>query len=242
MQVAEEVANKKPGGEGMTVKRTRVKFNQESASEGEDEDQGDSTDDDEYDVVKSDAPVVRTPVVEDDDAYLKSKMTDDFSDSDDESEEEKEEEKEEEDGDVVSGEEEEQEESSEEEEEEKAKKAKKKSTAKKVRNLLDEDEDEEEDEKKQSKSARREEAEVEDIAESGRLFIRNLSYGVTEGEIAQHFGKLGPIAEVGDPQRVAAEPDGCQVHLPIDSVSKKSKGLAYILFMMPAHAVVTDPC
>jgi len=224
--VAEEVANKKPGGEGMTVKRTRVKFNQESASEGEDEDQGDSTDDDEYDVVKSDAPVERTPVVEDDDAYLKSKMTDDFSDSDDESEEEKEEEKEEEDGDGVSGEEDEQEESSEEDEEEKAKKAKKKSTAKKVRSLLDEDEDEEEDEKKKkSKSARRDEAEVEDIAESGRLFIRNLSYGVTEGEIAQHFGKLGPIAEV---------------HLPIDSVSKKSKGLAYILFMMPAHAVAAQ--
>ncbi|XP_019770787.1 probable RNA-binding protein 19 [Dendroctonus ponderosae] len=62
----------------------------------------------------------------------------------------------------------------------------------------------------------------EDIAESGRIFIRNLSYTATEKDLEDLFVKHGPLAEV---------------NLPIDSTSRQSKGFAVVTFVMPEHAV-----
>ncbi|KAJ1672530.1 Multiple RNA-binding domain-containing protein 1, partial [Spiromyces aspiralis] len=67
-----------------------------------------------------------------------------------------------------------------------------------------------------------EEAPEERIRETGRLFVRNLAYTATEDDLRQHFEKFGPISEI---------------HLPISKETKKSKGFAYVLFMMPEHAV-----
>ncbi|CAG8486980.1 1639_t:CDS:10, partial [Paraglomus occultum] len=61
----------------------------------------------------------------------------------------------------------------------------------------------------------------ETIAETGRLFIRNLPYVCTESDLRNTFNKFGPLAEV---------------HMPIDRNSKKPKGFAYILYHIPEHA------
>ncbi|XP_068616888.1 probable RNA-binding protein 19 [Brachionichthys hirsutus] len=68
----------------------------------------------------------------------------------------------------------------------------------------------------------KEDEEEEDVAESGRLFIRNLPYTCTEEEIKELFSKHGPLSEV---------------HFPIDSQSKKPKGFAFITYMIPENAV-----
>ena len=62
----------------------------------------------------------------------------------------------------------------------------------------------------------------ETVGESGRLFLRNLSYSVTEDELRELFEKYGPLTEV---------------NLPVDRMTRRSKGFAFITFMMPEHAV-----
>ncbi|XP_025831297.1 probable RNA-binding protein 19 [Agrilus planipennis] len=62
----------------------------------------------------------------------------------------------------------------------------------------------------------------EDIAESGRIFIRNLAYTTTEDDIEKLFAKFGPITEV---------------NLPVDPITRKLKGFGVITFLMPEHAV-----
>lgn len=62
----------------------------------------------------------------------------------------------------------------------------------------------------------------EDIAESGRIFLRNLAYTTTENDIQELFTKYGPLAEV---------------NLPIDSTTRKPKGFGVVTFVMPEHAV-----
>jgi len=37
---------------------------------------------------------------------------------------------------------------------------------------------------------------IEKIASTGRLFVRNLSYSTTEGELRQHFSRFGETEEV----------------------------------------------
>ncbi|XP_045632146.1 probable RNA-binding protein 19 isoform X1 [Ursus americanus] len=64
--------------------------------------------------------------------------------------------------------------------------------------------------------------EEEDLADSGRLFIRNLPYTSTEEDLEQLFSKFGPLSEL---------------HYPIDSLTKKPKGFAFVTFMFPEHAV-----
>ncbi|ELU12200.1 hypothetical protein CAPTEDRAFT_225018 [Capitella teleta] len=64
--------------------------------------------------------------------------------------------------------------------------------------------------------------ECEDIAESGRLYVRNLAYCCKEDDLEQLFTKYGTLSEV---------------HLPIDSFTKKVKGFAFVSFMFPEHAV-----
>ncbi|KAM3610239.1 uncharacterized protein V6R79_001148 [Siganus canaliculatus] len=69
----------------------------------------------------------------------------------------------------------------------------------------------------------KEDEEEEDVAESGRLFIRNLPYTCTEEEIRELFAKHGPLAEV---------------LFPIDNLTKKPKGFAFITYMIPENAVM----
>ncbi|GFS21777.1 multiple RNA-binding domain-containing protein 1 [Elysia marginata] len=64
--------------------------------------------------------------------------------------------------------------------------------------------------------------EVESISESGRLFVRNLWFGVTEEDLQELFGKFGPLAEVT---------------LPVDPLTKKVKGFAHVVYVFPEHAL-----
>ena len=66
------------------------------------------------------------------------------------------------------------------------------------------------------------EAEPESIAESGRLFIRNLSFLTTEEQLAELFGKFGPLTEST---------------IPLDKTTGKPTGLGFITYMLPEHAV-----
>ncbi|XP_054248726.1 probable RNA-binding protein 19 [Indicator indicator] len=69
---------------------------------------------------------------------------------------------------------------------------------------------------------KRDDEEEEDLAESGRLFVRNLPFTSTEEDLEKLFSKYGPLSEI---------------HFPIDKLTKKPKGFAFITYMMPEHAV-----
>ncbi|KAJ3044977.1 hypothetical protein HDV00_012396 [Rhizophlyctis rosea] len=60
------------------------------------------------------------------------------------------------------------------------------------------------------------------IADTGRLYVRNLTYTCTMEDLHKLFEKFGPLSEV---------------HIPIDKLTKKPKGFAFILFLLPEHAV-----
>lgn len=60
------------------------------------------------------------------------------------------------------------------------------------------------------------------IIETGRLFVRNLTYACTEEDLTQLFEAYGTLSEV---------------HMPIAKDTKKSKGYAYISFLLPEHAL-----
>ena len=62
----------------------------------------------------------------------------------------------------------------------------------------------------------------ETIAESGRLFVRNLPYTAQEEELEELFKPFGPLAEV---------------NLPIDKNTRKIKGFAFITYVIPENAV-----
>ncbi|EEB14728.1 RNA binding motif protein, putative [Pediculus humanus corporis] len=61
----------------------------------------------------------------------------------------------------------------------------------------------------------------ETVAESGRIFIRNLPYTVTENELKEVFEKYGPVIEF---------------ILPIDSFTRKPKGFGIVTYLIPEHA------
>ncbi len=168
----------------------------------------------------------------DDLAYLKSKTKSDWVDSDEEEEgEEGEEEDEEEDG---SGDEEEGEEGG-----GKGKGVGKKQAGSKGGTKsasVDKDEGEEGsdggDEAEAGEDAMQvddppeqvgggEEEEEEDEAVTGRLFVRNLAFAVTEDDLRRTFGKFGELAEV---------------HLCTNKETKRPNGLAFILYLIPQHA------
>ncbi|KAI3630878.1 hypothetical protein MIR68_012313 [Amoeboaphelidium protococcarum] len=60
------------------------------------------------------------------------------------------------------------------------------------------------------------------IADSGRLFVRNLCYTCTESDLTGHFARFGPISEVV---------------FPLTKESKQSKGFAYVTYLIPENAV-----
>ncbi|GAN09778.1 RNA-binding domain-containing protein [Mucor ambiguus] len=60
------------------------------------------------------------------------------------------------------------------------------------------------------------------IEDTGRLFVRNLSYACTEQDLRDLFEQYGTLSEV---------------HMPIARDTKKSKGYAYILYLLPEHAL-----
>ncbi|XP_043252107.1 probable RNA-binding protein 19 [Colletes gigas] len=62
----------------------------------------------------------------------------------------------------------------------------------------------------------------ESIAESGRMFIRNLSYTTTEDDMRKLFEKYGPLTEL---------------NLPVDKLTRKPKGFGTVTFLMTEHAV-----
>ncbi len=62
----------------------------------------------------------------------------------------------------------------------------------------------------------------ETVAESGRIFVRNLCYSATEEDLEGLFGQYGPLSEV---------------NLPVDRMTRKAKGFAFVTYMMPEHAV-----
>lgn len=62
----------------------------------------------------------------------------------------------------------------------------------------------------------------EDLLDSGRLFVRNLSYSCTEADLEALFSKYGPLSEI---------------HFPIDKLTKKPKGFAFVTFLITEHAV-----
>ncbi|KAK9465420.1 hypothetical protein V1512DRAFT_277415 [Lipomyces arxii] len=57
---------------------------------------------------------------------------------------------------------------------------------------------------------------LESIRSTRRLFVRNLSYGCTEEDLAEIFGQYGELEEV---------------HIPVDKETHNSKGFSYLLFV-----------
>ncbi|KAI0270676.1 hypothetical protein BC834DRAFT_841474 [Gloeopeniophorella convolvens] len=62
----------------------------------------------------------------------------------------------------------------------------------------------------------------ETILSTARLFVRNLSFTCTEEELRELFQPFGTVS---------------QVHLPIDSVTKQPKGLAFVAYAQPPDAL-----
>lgn len=60
------------------------------------------------------------------------------------------------------------------------------------------------------------------IAESGRLFVRNLAFTCTEADLTALFSRYGPVSET---------------HIPLTRDTKQAKGFAYVLFAVPTDAV-----
>ncbi|CAE6087406.1 unnamed protein product [Arabidopsis arenosa] len=64
-------------------------------------------------------------------------------------------------------------------------------------------------------------ADSDDVLDTGRLFVRNLPYTATEEELTDHFSKFGEISEV---------------HLVLDKETKNSRGMAFVLYLIPVYA------
>lgn len=66
-------------------------------------------------------------------------------------------------------------------------------------------------------------AQTEPVEESGRLFIRNLSYTCKQEDLEEVFSKYGQLTEV---------------HYPIDKQTSMPRGYAYVEFMFPKDAAL----
>lgn len=98
-------------------------------------------------------------------------------------------------------------------------------TGKKRKDLLDDEDDEEDQEIKNAMhNPKRKKGPVDlsKIADTGRLFLRNLSYVTTENDLRKLFSRFGTLNEV---------------HISTDKETKKSKGFGFVTFMFPHDAV-----
>lgn len=233
------VPNKKPGGEGLLVTKTHVTFDDSSDEEYEDlpsmkkkEDKKTEEkieeNEDNNDSVEENPDIVKKTTMSHLD-FLKSKMKPKI-DEDDEDEDESSEESEDEES---SDDEEEEEENDEDEDNDnKSDEEKEEKDAEKKLDLLasdDEDDDEKDkvDKKKKRKEKKREEEEsdippAQLIADTGRLFVKNLSFSCTEEDLRKVFEKFGPLSEI---------------HIPISKETKQPRGYAFILYLLPEHAI-----
>lgn len=75
----------------------------------------------------------------------------------------------------------------------------------------------------QSASSAAGDSNTQTILQTGRLFIRNLSYFCTEDELHAAFVKFGEVKEVS---------------IPLDTRTDKSKGIAYVRFEEPENALL----
>jgi multiple RNA-binding domain-containing protein 1 len=91
-------------------------------------------------------------------------------------------------------------------------------------NSEEEEEPTKTDEEKQKKTDHEEEVlpPVELIGDTGRLFVRNLTYTVDKEELESLFTPFGPVSEI---------------HIPIFRDTKLQKGFAFVEFLMPENAV-----
>ena len=80
----------------------------------------------------------------------------------------------------------------------------------------------EDDQQEQEQEEDQEEKNLKVIRETGRLFLRNISYTASEKDFRQLFAPYGTLEEV---------------HIALDTRTGKSKGFAYILFQKPDDAV-----
>lgn len=62
----------------------------------------------------------------------------------------------------------------------------------------------------------------ESVADTGRLYVRNLSYTCTSQDLEDLFSPFGQLTEV---------------YIPIDPTTKKVKGFAFVTFVFPEHAI-----
>lgn len=81
----------------------------------------------------------------------------------------------------------------------------------------------------------------EDIAESGRIFFRNLSYTTREDDIQNLFEKFGNKNKISVSIyfQIWINCTGplAEVNLPIDTTTRILKGFGTVTFVMPEHAV-----
>ncbi|KAF8182148.1 hypothetical protein K438DRAFT_1840391 [Mycena galopus ATCC 62051] len=63
---------------------------------------------------------------------------------------------------------------------------------------------------------------TETILQTSRLFVRNLAFSCTDADLLEFFSPYGEIS---------------QVHIPVDPVTKQSKGVAYVTFAQAASAL-----
>ncbi|KAL1936134.1 hypothetical protein VTP01DRAFT_268 [Rhizomucor pusillus] len=87
---------------------------------------------------------------------------------------------------------------------------------------MDEDKPEEEQQRESAANGESFKSPEEQIEDTGRLFVRNLAYACTEQDLKDLFSKYGPLSEV---------------HMPISKETKRPKGFAYILYLLPEHAI-----
>lgn len=205
------VANKKAGGEGLLLTKTHVKFGDESdddyqdlavkktkEDEGEGENESGKTEETNTEEQEEDLPVVESNA-KDDMEWFKSKLSSGKSLL-------------EETEDGANNDNEKQEDELMEELEQELKQEEE------SRDLLDSDDED----SKPTQPTEPSQPAPEMIAETGRLFLRNLAYSCTEQDLHNLFTRFGPISEI---------------HIPIDKLSKKPKGYAFIMFLLPEHAV-----
>jgi len=65
-------------------------------------------------------------------------------------------------------------------------------------------------------------SDMEAVADTGRVFVRNLPFTATEEEVAERFAEFGALTAV---------------HVIVDRATRRSKGLAYVTYALPEHGV-----